>query len=143
MQSLAVAGTQAGMPICYEMAFANNVARRAADAGILVNVSDDVWFGHSIGLWQNREIARMRALESGRPVIRDTNTGLTAVISAYGRLASTLAPFKPRVLIASVRPRTGSTPYRRGGRLAPIIVAGLMIFLAGTIVRGRKRFVAR
>ena len=143
MQSLAVAGTKAGMPICYEMAFANNLARRAADAGILVNVSDDVWFGHSIGLWQNREIARMRALETGRPVIRDTNTGLTAVIGADGRLASTLAPFKPGVLIASVQPRTGSTPYRRGGGMAPIIVATLMILLAGSIARGKERFVAR
>lgn len=134
---LAVAGTRAGMPICYEMAFAGEVAARARGAGVLINASDDAWFGRSIGLWQNLEIARMRALETGRPVIRATNTGLTAVIGADGRLRATLAPFAPGVLYATLSPRVGLTPYLRGGHRWPLIWAALWVI--GAILLGRRR----
>jgi len=136
---LPVAGTAAGAPVCYEMAFAGEVAERAAQAGLLVNVSDDVWFGRTIGLWQNREMARMRALETGRPVLRATNTGLTAVIGADGRLQATLAPFVPGVLAATVVPRTGLTPFVRWASRPVLVVAALIVAIGVIASRTGRR----
>ncbi|MES1930470.1 apolipoprotein N-acyltransferase [Salinisphaera dokdonensis CL-ES53] len=135
--TLPVAGARVGLPICYEIAFARDVRPAAAPSGLLVNASDDVWFGRSIGLWQNREIARMRAIETGRPVARATNTGLTAVIGADGSLNATIAPFRPGVLQATIKPRAGITPFVRWGN-GPLVGFWAGIVLA--VVVGRKRF---
>ena len=136
ISTLPVAGARVGLPICYEIAFARDVRPVAAKSGLLVNASDDAWFGRSIGLWQNREIARMRAIETGRPVARVTNTGLTAVIGADGSLKATLAPFRPGVLQATIEPRAGLTPFVRWGN-GPLIGfwVGIVLFIGVARIR--------
>ena len=81
----------------------------------------------------------MRALETGRPVLRATNTGLTAVIGADGRLQATLAPFVPGVLAATVVPRTGLTPFVRWASRPVLVVAALIVAIGVIASRTGRR----
>ena len=80
--------------ICYEDAFGNELRDFLPEAGLLVNVSNDGWFGDSIAPHQHLQMARFRALESGRFMLRSTNTGITAVIDPHGRVVRQGAQFK-------------------------------------------------
>jgi len=104
-------GERIAVTICYEDVFGAEQLASFPDATLLVNVSNDAWFGDSIAAPQHLQIARMRAAEVRRWQVRATNTGLTAVIDPYGRIAASLAPFEPGVLRASVRGSEGRTPY--------------------------------
>ena len=101
--------------VCYEVLFGEETRQALPDAQFLVNVSNDGWFGDSLGPHQHLEIARMRALETGRWLLRATNTGITAVVDASGRVTDRLPQFRRGVLEAEVEPRSGSTPYVRWG----------------------------
>ncbi|WP_111748525.1 apolipoprotein N-acyltransferase [Salinisphaera orenii] len=103
----------AAVTICYEIAFSRQVASRVAGTGLLLNLSDDAWFGDSIGPAQNLQMAQMRAMETRRPVLRATNNGITAAIDRRGRLVSRAPRFETATLSVSVTPRTGLTPYVR------------------------------
>jgi apolipoprotein N-acyltransferase len=127
---LQVAGTQVGASICYEVAFGSEIFRSLPAARLLVNVSNDAWFGDSLAPAQHLQIARMRALESGRPLLRATNTGITAFIDQHGRLSAVAPQFEPYVLTATVQPRAGLTPYVRFGDL-PVLLLALSMVLAG------------
>jgi apolipoprotein N-acyltransferase len=81
----------------------------------LINVSNDAWFGDSIAPHQHLEIARMRALEAGRYVVRATNTGLSAFIGPKGELLDMAPQFESATITIDVIPHTGSTPYVRTG----------------------------
>jgi len=81
------------------------------EASMLVNLSNDAWFEDSIEPWQHHQIARMRALETGRYMLRATNTGVSAVIDPMGRVQAIAPQFQQYVLKTSVQPYTGSTPY--------------------------------
>jgi len=104
-------GTQLGVAICYEDAYGAELLYALPDAGILINVSNDAWFGDSIAPHQHLEIARMRSLEFGRPALRSTNTGISAFIGAHGELLQTGKQFAPDILTANVVPQRGATPY--------------------------------
>ena len=108
---LALAGQRLAVNICYEDAFGGELRARAAQAGVLVNLSNTAWFGHSLAQPQHLQIARLRALETGRPVLRATNTGMTAVIDPDGTVRAVLPPFRTGVLTAEVRAHAGQTPY--------------------------------
>ena len=108
-------GTQFGVAICYEDAYAAEQAYALPAAGILINVSNDAWFGDSIAPHQHLEIARMRSLEFGRPAVRSTNTGISAFIGADGSLLQTGRQFEPELMTMDVQPRRGATPYALGG----------------------------
>jgi apolipoprotein N-acyltransferase len=93
------------------------------DATLLVNASNDAWFGDSIAPHQHLQIARLLAAEVGRYMLRATNNGVTAVIDERGRVEATLPQFKPGVLKATVRGFEGVTPYARVGNWAVVLLA--------------------
>ncbi|MFI4928203.1 MAG: nitrilase-related carbon-nitrogen hydrolase, partial [Burkholderiales bacterium] len=120
--------------ICYEDLFGEEIARTlrayAEQPGILVNSTNLAWFGNTIAVDQHLQISRMRALETGRPVLRATNAGATAAIDAEGRVISELTPFTVGVLSARVQGTRGATPYVRYGNVPVIALALLVIGLA-------------
>lgn len=96
--------------ICYEIAFPNEVLNAAEHSELLLTLSDDSWFGKSIALAQHLQMAQMRSLETGRPQLLSTNTGITAFISPLGKILKG-APIDQRVVITSdIQPMTGKTP---------------------------------
>lgn len=127
--------------ICYEDLFGEEIAAQLSSgkeqATILLNMSNIAWFGDSIALPQHLQISQMRSLETGRPMLRATNTGMTAVIDAHGRVAAVLDPFTRGVLAATVQGYEGLTPYSRFGNL-PFLLLSLAA-LTGVIFLARTR----
>jgi len=133
---LSVAGEKIAVTICYEDVFGAEQLRYLADSTLLVNVSNDAWFGDSIAPHQHLQIARVRAAEAGRYLLRSTNTGVTAVIDPSGRLVDTLPQFQAGVLKATVRGYTGATPYARVGNY--LIVTLALVSLLAVFVATRR-----
>ena len=128
---LQVGGQSVAMNICYEDVFGEEIIRQLPAASVLANVSNVAWFGDSLALWQHAQISQMRALESGRMMLRATNTGLTALIDAQGVMLAYLPPFSTGVLHGTVTGYAGSTPYVRWGN-GPVLV--LCWFTLGWVV---------
>jgi apolipoprotein N-acyltransferase len=117
--------------ICYEDIFGEEIARniRESDtpAGVLVNSTNLAWFGDTIALDQHLQIARMRSLETGRPMLRATNTGMTAAIDANGRVIGRLAPYTIGSLDVTVQGTSGNTPYVTSGNNTVLAVSLLLL----------------
>jgi apolipoprotein N-acyltransferase len=128
--SLSAAGQKLGLTICYEDAFGSQQLRALREATLLINVTNNAWFGDSTAPHQHLQIARMRALEDGRYLVRAANDGITAVIGPEGELAARLPQFQEAVLRADVRPMAGLTPYARFGNYPVVFGAGLLLVLA-------------
>ena len=126
--------------ICFEDLFGEEIAKqlRGAEhpATMLLNVSNLAWFGESIAVPQHLQISQMRALETGRPMLRSTNTGATAVIDAHGAVLARLAPYTRGTLALKVQGMAGSTPYIVLGNALFLLLAALT--LAGAWYAGRK-----
>lgn len=121
---LAVSGQQVAVNICYEDLFGEEIIRAAPSASILANVSNTAWFGRrSLAQPQHLQIAQMRALETGRPMLRATNTGMTAVVLPNGRVDKALPPFTLGALVADVLGYAGLTPYMRFGNVLALALA--------------------
>jgi len=97
--------------ICYETAYADLIAKMAKDSNFLLTVSNDTWFGNSIGPWQHLQIAQMRALENARPLARATNNGISVLIDHKGKITQIADQFKQTTLYGMIIPRSGITPY--------------------------------
>ncbi|MGH8398463.1 MAG: apolipoprotein N-acyltransferase [Gammaproteobacteria bacterium] len=134
---LQVAGYSVDTSICYEDAFGSEIMRGLPQAAFLVNVSNDAWFGDSIALPQHFEISRMRALEAGRFLLRDTNTGITAVVNPAGEIVKKLDVDTAGVLTTDVPPYLGSTPYVRVGNIVIVLLCVVLILI--TVWLGRLR----
>jgi apolipoprotein N-acyltransferase len=121
-------GHKLAVAICYEDAYGAEQLYALPDAAILINASNDAWFGDSIAPHQHLEIARMRALEAGRPVVRATSTGLSVFIAADGTLGEVAPQFEKATLTKQVVPRRGMTPYASFGNL-PVIALVILLML--------------
>ena len=127
---LSVAGQRVAVNICYEDAFGAELIHAARDAHLLVNVTNDAWYGHSIAAEQHNQIAAMRAVELGRPMLRATNTGITSAIGHDGREIARLPWFETAILEIAVAGRDGMTPYLRFGDSVVLLLAVAMLAAA-------------
>ena len=124
-----IAGQRVAVNICYEDAFGEEIIRALPEATLLVNLSNVAWFGDSLAPAQHLQIARMRALESGRMMLRATNTGMTAIIGVDGSVQAMLQPFTRGALVGEVRGYTGTTPFVRWGNWPVVLLALLLMAL--------------
>jgi apolipoprotein N-acyltransferase len=131
-------GEKIAVAICYEDAYGAEQLYAFPQASLIVNVSNDAWFGNTIAPHQHLEIARMRALEVGRYGIRATNNGISAFIDQKGRILESGPQFEFVSMTRDVQPMTGLTPYARYGN-SPLIAALLLILTALTIRPSRRR----
>jgi apolipoprotein N-acyltransferase len=120
-------GTRLALMVCYEDAYNSEQLYALPEAGLLVNVSNDAWFGNSIAPHQHLEIARMRSIEAGRPGIRATNTGISAFIDYDGRLLQTGRQFGKEILTTTLQPRGGSTPFVASGNWPTVTFCCLLL----------------
>ncbi len=132
------AGVTLGVSICYEDAFGAEIIRALPEAGVLVNVSNDGWFGRSIAPAQHIQMAQMRARETERYLLRSTNTGISAIIDPTGQIVARSPQYAVDTLSGRVAVRTGLTPYARWGDW-PVVTALLLLTGIGIIRRRQTR----
>ena len=126
LKTLHVAGLPAiGPLICYEAAFPAQVVVQTDRPGLLVNITNDSWFGTSAGPRQHLAAARMRAVEEGLPLVRAANTGISAVIDAHGRVIASLGLERQGVLVSAIPGALPRTPGSRMGLAAPLLLSVL------------------
>jgi len=130
---MSVNETRLGVSICFENVFSRDIMIALPEANLLVNASNDAWFGDSLAPHQHLQIAQMRALETGRPMVRSTNTGISAFIDYRGRIIESTEQFKIQSITRDMLGRIGVTPFyyfaRVQGLLAALILAVLLIFV--------------
>ena len=125
-------GIDIAIEICFEIAYGAMVAKDADNHGLLVTISEDGWFGDSIGPHQHLQIARMRSLETGRFLVRGTNQGITAIIQPDGTIIERAPQFETKILQGHVRIVEGSTPYMRWFDI-PVVIACFLILVPGLV----------
>lgn len=133
-----LAGYPVDVSICYEIAFGDEIARSLPRAAFLVTVSNDAWFGESIAQPQNLQIARMRSLETGRWLLRATNTGISAIIAPDGRVVARAPQYVVATVTGTVTPMRGATPYVRLLDW-PAVGLALTLLVAGGLAAPRRR----
>lgn len=136
---LQVGNYRVGPLICYEIVYPELAAKSARRAELLVTISNDSWFGNSIGPLQHLQMARMRALENGRYLLRGTNNGVSAIINHRGQIVMQSEQFVETTLVGDAQVMLGNTPFTSFGSL-PLLVAlwlllGSMAGLYGTLWR--------
>jgi apolipoprotein N-acyltransferase len=124
--TLSAAGQKLGFTICFEDAFGSQQLKILRQATLLINVTNNAWYGDSTAPHQHLQISRMRALEAGRFLVRAANDGITAAIDAHGRVIARVPQFQQAVLRAEVQPMTGLTPYARFGNY-PVVIGALSL----------------
>jgi apolipoprotein N-acyltransferase len=126
-QPLRVGAYRVAPFICYEIVYGDLVASSARDADLLITISNDSWFGNSIGPWQHLQIAQMRGRENGRFVLRATNNGISAIIDHQGRIVKRTDQFVATMLTGEAEAMLGNTPYSSFGSVP--IIAGCFVGL--------------
>jgi len=141
---LNVAGQQVAVNICYEDVFGEELIRALPQATLLVNVTNDAWYGNSPVAAQHNQIAQFRALETGRMMLRATNTGVTSIIGVNGKVLQQLPQHEEAVLLGTAQGYQGVTPYVRWGNAAILLLLVAILAyawtrrLAGAIPEKRK-----
>jgi len=125
-----MSGLKGAVSICYEDAFGEEVIVGLPEANFLINISNDAWFGDSLAPHQHLQKARVRALETARPMLRATNNGISAVINHEGKILKTSPQFKEDVLTVEFQPMQGSTLYVMLGNYPVLLLSVLMLLLA-------------
>lgn len=128
-ESLTAGDAKLAIALCYEIAYGNQVAADSRDANLLITISNDTWFGDSIGPHQHFQLAQIRARETGKPVLRGTNNGISGVIDHRGNAVAQTGQFIATSLQAEVIPHSGSTPFSLRGQ-KPMLALVTAILLA-------------
>jgi len=126
---LTLQGVEVGISICYEDVFGEEMREVLPAAELLVNVSNDAWFGNTLAPHQHEQKARMRAREFERPMIRVTNTGISTAIDYRGNVMGRIEPNTKGILDVRVQPRSGYTLYARTGNW-PVFIICIIILLS-------------
>lgn len=117
--------------ICYEAAYPEIVRLLAKESELITVVSNDAWFGDSIGPHQHLQITQMRAIENGRAIVRATQNGISALINADGKIIAQAEQFIPAEIIGEVRLRSGKTPFQHISASLPVYLAIVLLLLMG------------
>ncbi len=134
---MSVKGVKLGLSICFENVFSRDIIRDIPESNILVNTSNDAWFGDSLAPHQHLQMAQMRAIETGRPMVRSTNTGISAFIDSRGRIEQLSKQFVAQSLSQSVQGRSGVTPFYYFVKVQGILAfLTVLVLLAGLFRRG-------
>ena len=136
--TLTVAGQPVRLSICYEDVYAVESTKGLPEASMLVNVSNDGWFTGSIEPSQHAQIARMRALETGRFLVRATNNGVSEIVNEKGKVISSAPPYQATVLTGFAVPMSGATPFVKIGNW--LIIPLMFVLLAIPMWRLRGKF---
>ncbi|TVU67355.1 MULTISPECIES: apolipoprotein N-acyltransferase [Cobetia] len=139
---LSVSGLRIGVAICYEIVYPELVRQRALSSTVLLTVSNDTWFGHSIGPLQHLQMAQMRALENGRYLLRATSNGVTAIISPQGEILEQAPQFEEATVTGDIRLQLGMTPWMRFGML-PVWILIALLLAPGLVLGITERIGAR
>jgi apolipoprotein N-acyltransferase len=135
---LPAAGLRLAVTICYEDAYGSSQLPLLGSADALVNVTNDAWFGHSSARHQHFQIARMRAIEAQRYLVRAANDGISGVIGPHGEVIARAPEFTPYVLRAAITARTGLPPYAYVGNW-PVLLLALAGVAAAAAMRHRAK----
>jgi apolipoprotein N-acyltransferase len=127
---------QIATAICYEITYPDLVARNTRNATVMLTVSNDAWFGDSIAPQQHMQMARMRAIENGKPLLRGTNNGITGLVDYRGEVYKQLDQFSTGVLSGTLTPRAGSTPF---SRLMSWPIVSFSLAIIATLLTARHR----
>ncbi len=121
-----LAGQPVGVSICYEDAFSSEVRAGLPTATLLINATNNAWYGDSFAPHQHLQISRSRGLETGRSILRVTTNGVSAIIDFKGNIAVQGPQFEQAVITGEIQPREGSTPYVRWGQW-PLLLTALLL----------------
>ncbi|HEY0906353.1 MAG TPA: apolipoprotein N-acyltransferase, partial [Methylophilus sp.] len=131
---LLIAGQKVGVNICYEDVFGEEIAQQLPQAELLVNISNDAWYGQSFAANQHMQFSQVRAIETGRMVLRSTNTGATAIIDQHGQVIQHAPHDQAVILTGEAQSYRGTTPYVWWGNWAFLVLSGVGLLL----IRFRK-----
>ena len=135
-KALLAAGQKIAPTICYEDAFGEDLIRFLPEATLLLNASNNAWYGDSFAPHQHLQISQMRTLETGRDMMRVTTNGVSALINHRGKIISRSPQFEAYVVTGYVQPRLGATPYVQGGNVFILVI--IFIGLAGSVLYAKK-----
>ncbi|MDC9724865.1 MAG: apolipoprotein N-acyltransferase [Gammaproteobacteria bacterium] len=131
---LTIAGQPIGLSICYEDTFSTEILRGLPKATVLINATNNSWYGDSFAPHQHLQISQNRALEMGRPLVRSTTNGISALIDSKGGLRKQTAQFEEAVMTGHIQPRQGKTPYVNWGQ-TPLLLLSLFMLVVWAYYR--------